>query len=181
MPDKSTLRRVAKLLSPARHTENVAVVERVSAHLHPSATVCIYLAMPGEVDPIALIEERQDIAWYTTRTVDATTLTVHRFDSETEDHPFGYRQPVVTSPVIDPNAVDVWIVPGVAFDQDGRRLGHGRGYYDRLLSRAGSDARFIATTVDRRIFPQIPADDFDVRMHLVVTESSTFGPIENRA
>jgi 5-formyltetrahydrofolate cyclo-ligase len=176
MADKRTLRTLAELLSPAVLEEGDRVVDRLLGVLGPALTGCTYLPMPGELDVTSIVDRRADIDWFTTRTVDRTTLSVHPFDSEYEVHPFGYRQPIRGSLEIDPAAIDVWIVPGVAFDVAGHRLGHGMGYYDRLLARAGPEARLIGVTLERRIFPNIPFDDFDVPMDLVVTEQRVIRP-----
>ncbi len=170
MTDKATLRRLARLLSPATADESDRVCERLVAAITDARAGCLYLPMPGELDVTSMVGRRVDIDWHTTRTVDRTTLTVHPFDSEYEVHPFGYSQPVAGSIEVDPAAIDVWLVPGLAFDLQGRRLGHGAGYYDRLLIQAAPRARFLAITTERRVFPEIPADDFDVPMHAIVTE-----------
>ena len=176
MTDKATLQRLAKLLSPATPEESERVTHRLAELIGTVTTGCVYLPMPGELDVSAVAELRSDVIWYTTRTVDRMTLSVHRLDSEYETHPFGYRQPILGSPEIDGSAIDVWIVPGVAFDAEGHRLGHGMGYYDRLLARARSVARRIGVTTDRRIFPDIPSGRFDIPMDLVVTEERVIRP-----
>lgn len=176
MTDKATLRRLARLFSPATPVENDRVTVRLAEVMKPSDTACLYLAMPGEVDVGAITHLRSDIAWYTTRTVDRSTLSVHPIDCEYETHPFGYRQPVAGTPEVEPSVIDAWVVPGVAFDEAGRRLGHGMGYYDRLLERARPGARFIGVTTERRLFPRIPESEHDVRMHAVVTEERVLRP-----
>jgi 5-formyltetrahydrofolate cyclo-ligase len=93
-----------------------------------------------------------------------------------ETHAFGYRQPVAGSDLTPPTSIDVWIVPGAAFDTRGNRLGHGKGYYDRLLSKARPDSRFIAVTLGRRIFDRIPTEAHDVTMHRIVTEERVITP-----
>ena len=57
-------------------------------------------------------------------------------------------------------------MPGVAFDQQNNRMGRGRGFYDRLL--ANSQAYKIGTAYSCQIFSQIPAEETDIPMDLVV-------------
>ena len=176
MADKKGLRRIARMLSPATADENRRIVDRLAEIVDDGATVCVFRPMPGEVDPTPLVERRPGSTWLTTRTGDDRWLTLHPVDAEMERHPYGYEQPVEGSPEVVPSSVDVFCVPGLAFDERGGRLGHGMGYYDRLLSRARPDARFVAVTVERRVFPRIPMDRFDVRMHAVVTEDRIIRP-----
>ena len=70
--------------------------------------------------------------------------------------------------------VDLFAVPGVAFDRHGGRLGFGKGYYDRLLSRSRSTARKIGLAFDCQILEEIPMGPQDVFMDLVVTETSVY-------
>ena len=69
--------------------------------------------------------------------------------------------------------VDFVIVPGVAFDLDGNRAGHGKGYYDRLLAEVRPETGLAALAFECQIFPRIPVDDHDVGMDWVVTERRT--------
>lgn len=63
----------------------------------------------------------------------------------------------------------VWLVPGIAFDRSGNRLGRGKGFYDRLLE--GADGVKIGVAYDCQIADSIPSDIHDVSMDYVVTES----------
>ncbi|QSH40013.1 5-formyltetrahydrofolate cyclo-ligase [Lentisphaerota bacterium ZTH] len=66
----------------------------------------------------------------------------------------------------------VWLVPGVAFDLSGMRLGRGGGYYDRLLQNA--EGTVIGVFYDCQRAVELPAVDHDRRLNMVVTESSVF-------
>jgi len=68
------------------------------------------------------------------------------------------------------NACDVLIIPGLAFDRTGARLGYGRGYYDRLLRRVRPDALRIGLAFDCQVVETVPTGPTDERVHLVVTE-----------
>lgn len=75
---------------------------------------------------------------------------------------------------IEPAECDLIIVPGVAFDRRGGRLGYGKGYYDRLLRQVRSDAMKLAVCFECQLFAAIPALPHDIRMDLVVTEQAIY-------
>ena len=57
---------------------------------------------------------------------------------------------------VEPGDLDLVVVPGVAFDRRGGRLGHGFGYYDKLLERARPDAPLVALAFECQLFPHVP-------------------------
>lgn len=69
---------------------------------------------------------------------------------------------------------DLVIVPGVAFDRQGDRLGQGAGYYDRLLRNAPPGVAFIGIAFECQLVDAIPVLPHDVRMHKVVTEKAVY-------
>lgn len=69
----------------------------------------------------------------------------------------------------------VFLVPGVAFDAGGGRLGRGRGWYDRLFERFDR-ARRIGLGFDLQVVPRVPRDPWDVPMDAVVTEQRSIEP-----
>jgi 5-formyltetrahydrofolate cyclo-ligase len=75
---------------------------------------------------------------------------------------------------VDAGDLDLVIVPGVAFDREGGRTGHGFGYYDKLLNRARPDAPLIALAFECQLFPRIPMQVHDVFMDMVVTEAAVY-------
>ena len=75
---------------------------------------------------------------------------------------------------LEPEQLDLVMVPGVAFDTSGGRLGHGRGYYDRLLVDVRPDTRLAALAFECQLFPKIPMGPRDVYMDLVITENATY-------
>lgn len=75
---------------------------------------------------------------------------------------------------VEPNRVDLVMVPGVAFDRRGNRLGHGKGYYDRLLARLRSDALKVGVAFECQLFDVIPMCQYDVPVDLVLTEAATY-------
>jgi len=91
----------------------------------------------------------------------------------------GYRgipEPAATLPRIDREAIDWVLVPGVAFDLTGRRLGYGGGFYDRLLPLLRPDAPRIAGAFDLQIVERVPATTHDLTVGLMVTETRILAP-----
>ena len=63
----------------------------------------------------------------------------------------------------------IWLVPGLAFSEDGARLGRGGGYYDRLLN--GADGIKVGLLFECQLAAQIPVMDYDIRMDYLLTEA----------
>ena len=67
--------------------------------------------------------------------------------------------------------LDLIMVPGVGFDATGARMGHGKGYYDKLLENARQDTPLVALAFECQIFDEIPVASHDVFMDKIITES----------
>jgi 5-formyltetrahydrofolate cyclo-ligase len=76
--------------------------------------------------------------------------------------------------IVSPDDLDLIMVPGVAFDRDGARTGHGKGYYDKLLQHARPDCPLIALAFECQMFPMIPMQPHDIFMDKVITESAIY-------
>lgn len=75
---------------------------------------------------------------------------------------------------IAPEQLDLVMVPGVAFDRNGGRLGNGAGYYDRLLKRVRADAILSAVCYESQLVEQIAMEPHDVTMDMVMTEKTIY-------
>lgn len=123
-----------------------------------------YLPMPGEVDLTPLMATSDLGPFALTRVPGAgDDLTVHPWPCATEEHPLGFRQPLAGAVVVPHHEVAVVLVPGLAFDRRGTRLGRGRGYYDRLLARFAPGTTLIGIT-GGYIVAELPSDVHDVPM-----------------
>jgi 5-formyltetrahydrofolate cyclo-ligase len=80
---------------------------------------------------------------------------------------FGIREPRESCPIIPLNRLDFVLVPGVAFDLNGHRLGRGKGYYDRLLAMSAGSTCGVA--FDQQIVSQVPSEPHDVRLSCILT------------
>ncbi|NOQ65336.1 MAG: 5-formyltetrahydrofolate cyclo-ligase [Methyloprofundus sp.] len=75
---------------------------------------------------------------------------------------------------VSPNDIDCVVVPGVAFDKQGGRLGNGAGYYDRLFSQLSHDCTLLALCFNSQLLEQVFMQQYDVYMHQVITETRRY-------
>jgi 5-formyltetrahydrofolate cyclo-ligase len=80
---------------------------------------------------------------------------------------FGIREPVESCPELALDHLDLILAPGVAYDLEGRRLGRGKGFYDRLL--AGFKGLSCGVAFDRQIVSRIPEEPHDVVLNCILT------------
>lgn len=76
--------------------------------------------------------------------------------------------------VFGPTDLDLVMVPGVAFDRRGARMGHGKGYYDKLLQHARPETPLIALAFECQLFPEIPVAGHDIFMDKIITETAVY-------
>jgi 5-formyltetrahydrofolate cyclo-ligase len=100
------------------------------------------------------------------------------FDSELEKGKKGILEPKKEYyRLFPPEDIDLIIVPGVAFDLSGNRIGRGFGYYDNFLRKASSSAKIIALAFEMQIVEKIPNDKNDIPVHKIITEKRTINSI----
>jgi len=75
---------------------------------------------------------------------------------------------------VEATQLDLIMVPGVAFDRTGARMGHGKGYYDKLLQHARLDAPLVALAFECQLFPEIPTAAHDIFMDMIITEKAIY-------
>jgi len=74
---------------------------------------------------------------------------------------------------VDPASIDVVVVPGLAFDQEGYRVGYGGGHYDRYLPRLGPGTLRVGLCFHQQVVERVPRGPGDERVHVVVTDRET--------
>jgi 5-formyltetrahydrofolate cyclo-ligase len=87
---------------------------------------------------------------------------------------FGLFEPGPEAPAIAPDRIELAVVPGVAFDRDGNRLGHGKGYYDRFFNSPGFRAYKLGLAYDFQVVEQLPATEYDVKMDAILVPNSLY-------
>lgn len=95
-------------------------------------------------------------------------------DSSLIPHPYGMLEPGPDCPLVLPEEIGLALVPGLAFDRTGGRLGRGGGYYDRWLARyRGATAALCRDGLLLDALPRLP---HDLGVDLVITETGLYGP-----
>lgn len=152
------------------------------AEVRTARTIAAYLTGGGEIDPwpglAALAKAGARIAY--PRTIDSPAGLEFRVpDGAAEVRPgrMGVLEPAPGAALVEADAIDVFVVPGVAFDQRRHRLGRGGGHYDRLLAAvraAGRRAAAIGLAYDFQVVAVCPVAPHDVPLDRVVTDRRIF-------
>ncbi len=87
---------------------------------------------------------------------------------------YGIREPGPGCGVVDVRLLDFVVVPGIAFDRCGGRLGRGKGFYDRLLESVAGVSCGVG--LDEQLIPNVPVEPHDKRLNLVVVPGGLHGP-----
>jgi 5-formyltetrahydrofolate cyclo-ligase len=90
-----------------------------------------------------------------------------------EEQGFGFREPSLREPEAAPGEIDVIVVPALALDPRGHRIGYGAGYYDRTLPRYAPPAVAVAVAFDFQLVAEVPDSAVDVRVAWIVTDART--------
>jgi len=134
--------------------------------------VMFYIAMKGEVDTAGMIETAKRLGKIIAVPVcvkNRVSLRPAILDSHAhlKKGPYGVFEPVI-SRFIGLKELDLVITPGVAFDKKGNRLGRGKGYYDRFLSKIPKDTPAIGLAFKLQILPVVPTTPHDVSVKKVL-------------
>jgi 5-formyltetrahydrofolate cyclo-ligase len=178
--DKFALRAQCRALRDAMTVEVVASAsERICGRLaewplfQRAQTVMAYMAFANEVSLLPLMNPSHGKRWIIPRmlTRPERHLILHPYDpARLTRHRYGILEPDASLPAIEPSALDLVLVPGLAFDRRGYRLGFGGGFYDRFLPRVS--ATKVGIVYAALVVEHIPVDSFDQRVDYCACESS---------
>jgi 5-formyltetrahydrofolate cyclo-ligase len=118
----------------------------------------------GKTIVVPWCNEQQELELFHLEALDELAVGMYRI---LEPRPELRRLP---NKVCQPEELDLAMVPGVAFDERLARMGHGFGYYDKLLHRLRPGVKRVALAFECQIFPEIPTQEHDVFMDLIITE-----------
>ena len=135
--------------------------------------IALYYALNDEVQTSELIED-----WYEKKKIALPVITgkninfhIYKGKKNLSTGALGISEPASTK-LIPPEEIDLFIIPGVAFDRERNRLGRGKGYYDRYLAGITKPI-LLGVCFDFQLIKSIPSERHDIKMNMVITESYT--------
>lgn len=172
---KKALRRQIALLKKQHQAEagqqSVAIITALEAHpvFQAAHTVLLYHSLPDEVCTHTFIR-----TWSATKKIllpvvagEELELRLYTGPQDLTIGSYGILEPVGKT-ISSYTDIDLIVVPGVAFDYHGYRLGRGKGYYDRLLPHL-PQAYKLGICFPYQLLPHLPAESFDIAMDEVLT------------
>lgn len=135
----------------------------------------VFLSLPSEVDTGSIVlrawQDRKrvlapKVSWNQRRML---PVEIHSLTDDLETSQLGVREPVsgVPFPV---GLISLVIVPGIAFDEYGNRLGRGRGFYDRFLSHPDFRGTACAMAFEEQVVDQVPTGPLDRTVDMLITD-----------
>ena len=177
---KDSLRRAMKarrnaLSAEAKAAADSQICRKLLARRDILSPVAVYLASSSEIDLdpfISHLLEKGVVAisprW------NGKTYDLARLTGLAGNHirlgPMDIREPFCAD-TVSPDAVNTWILPGLAFAKNGKRLGYGGGWYDRLLAAASKASVKIGVAYSFQVLDDLPAEPHDMVLTDVVTDS----------
>jgi len=174
--DKKELRRfvksrVASLSAAQREVESAAVWAAVESlpEFAAAAVVLTYMSLPDELPTWEVVRRWHEAGKRVVlpRVISESGMELREYcPDRMVSGAFGILEPGVDCPSVDPSEVGIAIVPGLAFDRTGMRLGRGKGYYDRLLPLLHCPLVGVCYSVS--VVDEVPGEAWDVSMDKVI-------------
>jgi len=167
--------RLEKISPAVRAVESIELCERLQAQIASAHTILFFAPLPDELDVWPVLELSLALG---------TNCALPFFDAEKKSYgakllknlatdivigKFGVREPAAGCAEIPLNQFDLVLVPGMAFDLSGNRLGRGKGFYDRILSEASGVKCGVG--YDFQLLEKILAEPHDAKVNFIVTPS----------
>lgn len=179
---KNLLNQRSDIPEPEFYGASADIIERLKGLLEyeNASIIHCYVSMNKrrEVETRVLIKEMlakgKEVVVPITNVEDGTLKNVrlHSFN-ELEENQWGVLEPPSGEEVTE-DKFDLIIVPMVGGDEEGNRIGYGKGFYDRFLQKV--DCKKIGLSFDQNILKKIPTENFDIPMDKIVTENRIINP-----
>jgi len=163
-----------------RLRKSLVIQERLLAlpEFADSKTILFYVSFDGEVETLSMIKQARKIGKtivlpYILKQEKQLLPVISRSDENWELGPYGIKQPFYNPELcLDPEAIDLCVVPGVAFDRTRHRLGRGAGYYDRFLPTLSPRTHTVGLAFQFQMFDCLPTQAHDVPLSHLVCDSA---------
>lgn len=157
--------------------EKTTAADEVFAHLEETAAfilaehILMYHSLPDELSTRRFLDKWRGRKHFYLPRVNGVNLEILPYEqTRLELGSFHIEEPTGED-LVDPSQIEMMVIPGVAFDRRGNRMGRGKGFYDRLLQTA--KATKIGVGYEFQLMDEIPVEEHDVPMDIVITQSGT--------
>ena len=171
---RRTMRERRRALTPEGRTAASEIICAKLAALNLHSPIAVYLASSQEIDLSPFIRKMLMMG---------VKVVAPRWNGETYElavlkglddahlrkGPMGILEPAEVE-IVSPKEVEVWLVPGLAFTRNGKRLGYGGGWYDRLLAEASKDAVKLGIAHEFQVVDDLPSEPHDILLTGVVDD-----------
>jgi 5-formyltetrahydrofolate cyclo-ligase len=165
-------------ISPLDIVNNSSIISNIvisTKEYQSSLSVGIYYSIGSEVKTFDIIkhslENKKEIAL--PRVIDSTKIQFFKIMEDKFEKikftkgKYGIFENSISTTIID--KIDLLIIPGIAFDLKGYRIGYGKGYYDRFLS-LGKSKCIMGLSYESQIINEIPNNEHDIPVDIIITE-----------
>ncbi|MBS1250377.1 MAG: putative protein YqgN [Chloroflexi bacterium] len=144
--------------------------------LQESNVILTYMPMGNEVNVRPLLDKYPGKKWVIPRILPGNQMAFHFYDPEKlVMHEYGMLEPSPDCPIVSHEEIDLALVPGLAFDPNGGRLGFGGGFYDRFL--CDFKGVTLGVTYNALFINHVPCGEYDIPMRFVVTQKGIHNPL----
>jgi len=157
-------KRIKSLRTNSEGSEKIIKKLIETTEFRTAGSVLLYMPINNEVDTRDLFQTKKFIAL---PVIKDNNIIISRAGTEFKKGMYNVLEPEVTEEV-KPDKIDLAIVPGLAFDRKGNRIGYGKGYYDRLLEKIRTPK--IALAYSYQMVEKIPAEPHDIQVNIIITE-----------
>lgn len=156
-----------------RREQSAAILEQLEQMqcFREAKTVLLYYPINNEVDVLPLFKKYKHTKTLLLPVSHRREMTVSPYEGNDKMHRGKFHIPEPTTPAYE-GEIDLIVVPAVAFDKTGLRLGRGGGYYDKFLKKH-TRAMLIGVGYDFQLVDQVPAERHDQKVHRIILPSQT--------
>lgn len=171
---RQAMRERRRALTPEERAKSSEIICAKLAVLNFRSPIAVYLASPQEIDlspfvrkmltmEVKIVAPRWDGEIYELAVLKGLD------DAHLRQGPMGILEPAEAK-IVSPKEIKAWLVPGLAFTQNGKRLGYGGGWYDRLLAEAPKDSLKLGIAHAFQLVDDLPREPHDVLLTGVVDD-----------
>ena len=177
---RQEMREKRKALSPASYAKKCTEIQKQLEFLpqwQKARTLLLYVSTDEEVDTRRLIHdalEKNRHVFVPKMNGDTLVICPLRDWEDLKPGGFGIMEPCEIVEEAHPESMDLILVPGLAFDRRGHRLGYGKGFYDKLLKNTRGFK--VGLAFSEQVVEELPTEAHDVPLDLIITDSALIYP-----